>query len=102
MSIDNKIAELNLEIKILQKEKKSLLDLSDDERLAIVLHSILCRSNHTDGCSWFYEFKNQMHQWDTGTHSSYLRKSQKLIEVAKEKNMNVVDLIGIYEIFKEL
>lgn len=100
--IDDEIAGLKSEIQKLEREK-NLLELSDNQRLSILLHSILCNWNHTDGCGWFYEInKDGTHQWDGAAHAPYLQKARKLIKYAKEKNMDVVDLIGIYEVLKEL
>lgn len=101
--IDDRIAMLQADIEKLEKKKRSLFDLSDEQRLSILLHSTVCQWNHTDGCPWHYEINDDgSHQWDKTAHTQYLKKAKKLIEYAKEKDMDVVDLLGIYQIFKEL
>ncbi len=48
-----------------------------EQKIADALHQILCRWNHTNGCSWHYE------SWDhvrsLGARSSYLEKARELL-----------------------
>lgn len=53
--------------------------MTPEQRIAIRLHDTTCRWNHTDGCGWFYEFKDKQHDWSGSSHKSYLEKAFKLI-----------------------
>lgn len=55
--------------------------LSKEQRFAIYLHDKFCKSNHTDMCSWYYEFNNQIeHEWNRYAHKKYLEIAIKLID----------------------
>jgi len=62
---ENKIAEFKL--------------MSDDKKLAEVLHEKQCHMNHTDGCGWHYESWSNL-----GTYSSRLRYLEKAREILKD------------------
>lgn len=49
-------------------------------KIARLLHSKLCRSNHEDQCSWYYEIIHYglSDNWLDWTHSKYLEKAQRL------------------------
>lgn len=51
-------------------------------RLAIVLHNKLCRYNHTDACSWFYEVQGFDHSWHASGHSPWVKKADDIIRAA--------------------
>lgn len=63
--------------------------LKSEEVLAIKLHEKLCRLNHTDGCSWFYE-----QTWDGGRHQRYLEKAKNIL--------NIVDIESALEVVAQL
>ena len=92
MDIDRRISEIKEELKNLENEKKRLESLSEDKKLAEILHNKLCHSNHTDGCSWEYE------SWDKSTISStrdyYLEKAKKLLQITNFETLK--------KIFKQL
>lgn len=69
------IDELNEAISRLEEEKIKLLALTLVQRTAIHIHDLMCRANHTDGCSWGYEINNRVHQWEEHTHKIYLKKA---------------------------
>lgn len=52
--------------KKLIKEAESLLP--KNKKLAIYLHSKMCKGNHTDYCSWFYEINGVDHDWTRFAH----------------------------------
>ncbi len=92
----NKIKDLNDKIEQMRKELEELEAAQKEEerltpvyKLAIALHENLCHANHTDGCGWYYEFKNKRHDWDGNSHSWYLEKAVKLKE---ELHKNQIDL----------
>lgn len=64
---------------------------TDDKskEIAIKLHRYTCKCNHTDGCSWFYEIKDGMHDWSGFEHKRYLNKVKSNVELA-EKYVNTL------------
>lgn len=89
MTIDT-IADVNKElveqyqiIKNLEKIKNTMLrdvnSQSDAGQLAIFLHKNLCKWNHTDGCGWYYEINNDIHDWSGSAHIRYWNITNKLI-----------------------
>lgn len=72
--------------------------------VAEALHKVQCRWNHTDGCSWFYEYKrfvgrsrfaeiqdkvtqpvldkdgNTVTNWNGSAHREYFNKAKKVID----------------------
>lgn len=73
---------------------------SPDKLLAKELHGMLCQWNHTDGCGWFYEFKNKEDDWTGHSHGQYLIKAQSLIGKCKDHNITVDQAISIYKLVK--
>lgn len=100
--IDNKIAELNEELRQLHEQKCQLAEMNVNEQLAIELHSILCHSNHTDGCDWHYEISDGIHEWERASHARYLVKANKLILFARAKKIQIEDLIKTYKMIREM
>lgn len=47
-----------------------------DQQLATVLHDAMCRWNHTDGCSWFYEVHKDVDDWTGSTHERWVKKAK--------------------------
>ena len=62
----------------LQQVEQAEAKLTPEELLAIDLNGSLCNWNHTDGCSWLYEVKNNVHEWNGYAHAKYLEAAQKL------------------------
>lgn len=52
-------------------------------KLAILLHDHGCGLNHTDGCAWMYEMKNNFHLWVQTTHRRYLDMADKIISESR-------------------
>lgn len=82
----------------LREEYVALLPLN--QRVAILLHSRLCRDNHTDGCGFFYGVKGLKDDWSEYSHKEYLKKANKLIEclrgygISKDKvYQSVIDIM---------
>lgn len=63
--IDIKIKDLDQEIRRLKREKALQEQEAETERLrvlrpvAIAAHRVFCPFNHTDACSWGYEYTDQ-------------------------------------------
>jgi len=89
---EKEIDELEKRIEKLKEEKKKLIDLSPEKRVAECLHKRLCVHNHTDGCGWFYE------NWDDfGTGYSkkrYFSMAKNLLEHFTEEQIELfIELI---------
>jgi len=78
--IDKEIIHLKTEIKRLEKEQEQLSNMGPEEELAVLLHSKFCRHNHTDGCGWFYEIDDGIHNWERNAHREYLEKARSLFQ----------------------
>lgn len=61
------------------EQKNNHKKLSESQELAILLHEKLCRSNHIDGCSWYYEFNGNEHKWEGYEHKRWLEKADELL-----------------------
>ena len=92
--IDKKIAELQKEINELKAQKVALAELTDEKKLAIVLHDVLCHSNHTDGCDWFYFENKGIHKWEGYAQSHYLALAGVLLVKHKAEDIeNILKII---------
>ena len=63
----------------LENTKADLAAMPPEKKLAVALHELLCHSNHTDGCGWFYEIRNNVHDWNRGTHNDYLQMANRFV-----------------------
>lgn len=80
-NIDEEIRETEKKLNVLKDEKLGL-EMSDPAcELAIFLHDMTCRYDHTEGCGWFYEIKNGKHDWSRYAHQQELRRARKLLEI---------------------
>ena len=102
------VTEIAAEIERRKQELTELetqLDIAknepDDYRLARELHALLCRWNHTDGCGWFYEFKDKQDVWTGDAHYRYLTRARRLTHQCKTKNISTQDAIEIFKMVKE-
>lgn len=73
-----------------------------DQNLAIALHSALCHWNHEDQCGWFYEIRNEVHNWNGSSHSTYLEKAQKLMTHCKIKRISPESALEIFHFIKKV
>lgn len=94
-SIDQKLAELEVMKAELLKEKERIESLSSEQQLAEYMHEKLCRWNHTDGCSWYYE-----NDWHGDSHQKYLAAAARLyyiVNYAKDDKLftcrNIVNIM---------
>lgn len=60
------------------------------KKLAIWLHSKMCRCNHTDCCMWEYaiegnEEDTKSHDWDEYSHTEYYMKAARLLRVEPDE-----------------
>lgn len=77
MDNSKKIAELQAQIVELQNAQSTFNSLHPDAKLAIELHTALCRWNHTDGCAWFYEVHQGVDDWTGQAHARWLSQAKK-------------------------
>lgn len=77
MDRQKKIDELRKKIAELEAEEARLAALTEDKRLAEVLHEYQC---HRSGCGWLYEISNGVANWSLHEHYSYLRRARKVME----------------------
>jgi hypothetical protein len=101
MDRQKKIAELRAEIAKLEAEEKRLAELPEDRRLAEAMHSMLCRTNHTDGCSWEYEHDLRStwpDMWTGQTHLHWLGRAHEVMTALPGKDID--DIIEITRIIR--
>lgn len=73
--IKAKEAELSaLKAKKLAQENQPLA------KLAIRLHDVFCGYNHTDGCAWGYEARNDKHDWSGQAHRRWMERTELVIK----------------------
>jgi len=87
--INKRLQELN----VIEKEINIPL-----QKLAIELHSIHCRWNHTDGCGWFYEICDGSHTWTSASHLGYYKDAEKLAKTFEENNINLEGATNVLRI----
>lgn len=91
--IQAEIDRLEAGLERVKQEKKKLMSPLQD--LAIALHSTLCRWNHTDGCSWYYEISKDVHDWSRHEHGRYLTKAQNISNLCAKHNINIETVLEI-------
>lgn len=95
-----KIARLRKEADELEAADKAFRELPEEHRLAITLHDMLCRWNHTDGCSWHYESKNGIADWGGHAHGEYLGKARRVVafcgrcKISPDEAIDLLKLMG--------
>ena len=89
-----KIQKLKDEIAALEKADAEMAALGPDHRIAIKLHDMLCTQN-PDGCSWYYEIKKNVHDWNTFEHGRYLKKAIGFHAFCLTHNVKEEDLFGL-------
>ena len=99
-AIEEQIAKQKQQLIALEAELVKAQQQAPDKQLAIELHGLLCNSNHTDGCSWHYEYNKGEHDWNKYTHARYLTKSHALIEKCNSLNLPVEHAITLYRLVK--
>jgi hypothetical protein len=76
------------ELEAVRAEAAKNAALPADKQLALELHELLCRWNHTDGCSWFYE-----KDWVGYSHERYLEKARAVLADTKMDLASIVTVI---------
>lgn len=95
-----RIAEIESEMKKLEKEHKALIEkyknLTPEQKFATVLHDTLCTSNHMDGCGWEYE------KWENVQQSYAKKRYLKMARDLTERGFNedqALDFISVIKRF---
>ena len=103
-TLDNRIEALKAELEKLEEEKrKNQENLTPEQRFACILHENLCKTNHTDGCGWFFEIDgNGVHDWNRYWHVQWINKVKILKGYFRYNNIeliepNVLHFIGLVE-----
>lgn len=93
--LKKEIASKQEQLKLQQEE---LVRLSPVHKLAIAIHDATCYTNHTDGCSWYYEIKNSRHEWSGHAHARALDQA-KAVQISCD-DVNISSMIKIVECLK--
>ncbi len=98
-----KIAKLRKEADELEAADRAFQALPDEYKLAITLHGMLCRWNHTDGCGWFYEIVKGVDNWNGSAHEPYLTKARHVIAFCNRNRNSITtdDAINLLKLVKE-
>lgn len=83
MNLDFDLEIKNLELKIEEiKEKKiKYLLMTDEQKLAIELHSKKCNDHFFGSCRWHDENdENGEHNWSRGVHRKYLERANEILK----------------------
>ncbi len=100
MSNADKIKELQAQIDELQAADNAFNALPKEYQLAITLHSTLCHLNHTDGCSWEYEFSKGKVEWHGHAHSRYLDKAHLIQAFCSRVGIKTEDAVELIKLMQ--
>lgn len=77
LGMERNVEELRAQLEAAEAELAARKALPEDKELATELHAMLCRWNHTDGCSWGY-FPDG---WDSEhSHKDYLARAREVLK----------------------
>ena len=99
--IATEIAQKKKELADLEKQLESAKAEPEDIKLARKLHDMLCEWNHTEGCGWYYEFRDKKEDWTGHAHAQYLGKARRLMHFCKKKSIGTQFAIEIFKMVKE-
>jgi hypothetical protein len=99
-----KIKELETELVKLREQEAVFENMTDEQRIAITLHDMLCIYNHTDGCGWHYEIghghREGLHDWRGSAHAPYLTKAIKLTHFCQANGLHANKAIEMLRLIK--
>ena len=78
------------------------MEKKDTKDLAALLHDKLCKDNHTDGCGWFYEIRNGVHEWNRDTHAGWLNKADTISFNLYNKNGRILENPATFDLVKTI
>lgn len=85
--LDQQIEEGARRLRELQEQREQVIASNANlHELAVYLHDIECKQNHTDMCGWGYEYRTitvdgvsqSLPDWDRSTHRRYLARAYKV------------------------
>ena len=94
--LQNKISRLEADLNKTRDELDRAQKQDPIYLLAEQLHDRLCRYNHTDGCSWFYEAKDGETDWSGWAHEKYLAHAQRLTHFCEAHKITVEQALDIH------
>lgn len=97
--LEAEIAEKQQKLEELKEQHRLEALQAPEFKLAILLHDMTCKWNHTDGCSWYYEMvkhsKGEEHNWTGWAHDQFLRKARLIIKTPSLQGIELEQLIKI-------
>ncbi len=81
---DKKILFSSSAISFLRLTIRSNAAVKTTEDLADLLHELMCRHNHTDGCGWYYEIQDGHHNWTGSEHKRYLDRAIRMTKISSD------------------
>lgn len=106
MSNAQQIKYLRQQIAALEEEdrqaKLAQCVTKQEAELATWIHETFCNHNHTDGCSWGYEFENDKPRWASWAHAEYLKKARTVLHRLGDKYKSTAEIQAVIESAKEL
>lgn len=100
MSNAEQIRKLEEQIATLKAADVKFAAMKPEYQLATSLHRLLCHSNHTDGCSWEYEFSNGQIEWDKYAHKKYIEKALVILGFCQQKGIEISDVLELLDLTK--
>ena len=105
--VTKELAELEAKTEQLRQSKIRLEQaeaaLTPDQLLAKRLHELQCTWNHTDGCGWYYEQKNGVDEWISGsTHDGWVKKAIRFRGYCKQHSMSTSQALAVLAFSKDL
>ena len=99
------IKKLEEQLNKLKAEAVAFDNLTPDQKMAVALHDMLCRHNHTDGCGWYYEMKygqhnEQVDDWDGPEHGVYMQKALMLRGFCRERSLTTETAIDLFTLIR--
>lgn len=91
-AIQRQIDELERQKARLLAQRQQLEALSADQRIATIMHSVMCRSNHIDQCDWDYDSWENLLS-NCSAREQYLNMAAKVIETG----VSEADIIKVIE-----
>lgn len=100
-TLDNDIQEAKNKLELLIRQKVAYAELPDNQKVALKLHSCMCRMNHIDGCSWEYEIKNvdgiRVHDWQGWTHDHYMGRAISFVAACQKIDVEIDKALSILD-----
>jgi len=100
--LEKEIEETTRKLVELQTELDSKKAEEPVKLLAMEMHEHNCTRNHTDGCGWHYEITKGVHDWTGNSHSNWLAKAQKTLQLAEEKGYSEEKVFELFKIFSQV